>query len=821
MCKSVLFNKEDIVPIFLIVGTILLGYHGIFSGADFFLHQDVDILSKTTYVSSMGGWMADRGFGISFFYNDTSSHPWAMLALWEKVVPYPKLAFTTSVVLLCCLAGIALYFFLRSVSPKMGRWVWLLSPLIVFTPHQSGIHFLRIISGLVCIPLLLIVLYSYYNRPKLQHFFYFALIVWFVLLFGTFAAFYTLLSVGFFFTATIYFYFREPLKKFVPRFSLLFILGTGVATLLSFWIYYGIFLEMSLVDYAREKVITIPQELLLMPNINSIVTLLIGFLQIEWLSHEFVIPGRLSILYSSSNIVVLFPLIFVFFLFRRAGSFWEFSLKVLVVVFWMHIILTSFPAYNYFYNLAQHKSMKLINVFDLTGAFIAQIGLIAIFLSEIKKEDLRVRQLWGYVLQKGIALLLFMFYVGLAVFCVFSFFIPNLLPTVMRLGVEIFCPNMIGTFSRDFLATYASDLMYVIQSSMHWYSLIFFSLSAVLVLLFIRYKWVVIFANRPKLIAVILLISAITMTWNVFPLNKRKLVWEEAVPELPKFDPTDRLYYVSHSKTPLITLEEYSQRLENTGVREEYYRRRYGYEESPALKLHGHKSFTQKDVAEYIYHIFNGDGVKRLTHLRDVTEGPLISSELLDMGAVNYYYTRRELLDVPEYLELYFKTSNGLSIYKNLNAWPYYYLANRLEIKSKRDHLKNVKFGTAYLEKEDFFYLPEKTDSAELKLKEFSYGRMVFDFSGNNDEFLVVADAWHPFWKAYAGEKNLPIVKTNEIFKGVRLPKGEYTLTMEFDTSPYLPGVYVSIVFWILFLSAWIWVHFRSRHKSFVNIDIS
>ena len=820
MCKSVLFNKEDIVPIFLIVGTILLGYHGIFSGADFFLHQDVDILSKTTYVSSMGGWMADRGFGISFFYNDTSSHPWAMLALWEKVVPYPKLAFTTSVVLLCCLAGIALYFFLRSVSPKMGRWVWLLSPLIVFTPHQSGIHFLRIISGLVCIPLLLIVLYSYYNRPKLQHFFYFALIVWFVLLFGTFAAFYTLLSVGFFFTATIYFYFREPLKKFVPRFSLLFILGTGVATLLSFWIYYGIFLEMSLVGYAREKVITIPQELLFMPNINRIVTLLIGFLQIEWLSHEFVIPGRLSILYSSSNIVVLFPLLFVFFLFRRAGSFWEFSLKVLVVVFWMHIILTSFPAYNYFYNLAQHKSMKLINVFDLTGAFIAQIGLIAIFLSEIKKEDLRVRQLWGYVLQKGIALLLFMFYVGLAVFCVFSFFIPNLLPTVMRLGVEIFCPNMIGTFSRDFLATYASDLMYVIQSSMHWYSLIFFSLSAVLVLLFIRYKWVVIFANRPKLIAVILLISAITMTWNVFPLNKRKLVWEEAVPELPKFDPTDRLYYVSHSKTPLITLEEYSQRLENTGGREEYYRRRYGYEESPALKLHGHKSFTQKDVAEYIYHIFNGDGVKRLTHLRDVTEGPLISSELLDMGAVNYYYTRRELLDVPEYLELYFKTSNGLSIYKNLNAWPYYYLANRLEIKSKRDHLKNVKFGTAYLEKEDFFYLPEKTDSAELKLKEFSYGKMVFDFSGNNDEFLVVADAWHPFWKAYAGEKNLPIVKTNEIFKGVRLPKGEYTLTMEFDTSPYLPGVYVSIVFWILFLSAWIWVHFRSRHKSFVNIDI-
>ncbi len=819
MCKSVLFNKKDIVPIFLIVGTVLLGYHGIFSGADFFLHQDADMLSKTTYVSSMGGWMADRGFGISFFYNDTSSHPWAMLALWEKVVPYPKHAFTTSVVLLCCLAGIALYFFLRSVSPKMGRWVWLLSPLIVFTPHQTGIHFLRIISGLVCIPLLLIVLYNYYNRPKLQHFFYFALIVWFVLLFGTFAAFYTLLSVGFFFTATIYFYFREPLKKFVPRFSLLFILGTGVATLLSFWIYYGIFLEMSLVGYAREKVITIPQELLFMPNINRIVTLLIGFLQIEWLSHEFVIPGRLSFLYSSSNIVALFPLLFVFFLFRRAGSFWEFSLKVLVVVFWMHILLTSIPSYNSFYNLAQEKSMKLINVFDLTGAFIAQIGLIAIFLSEIKKEDLRVRQLWGCVLQKGIAFLLFIFYAGLVLFCILALLTPNLLPTVMKLGVEIFCPNMVGTFSRDFLATYLFDCIHIIQSSMHWYSLIFFSLSAVLVLLFIRYKWVTVFANKPKLIAVLLLISAITMTWSVFPLNKKKLVWEEAAPELPKFEPTDRLYYARHDNSPLLTLEAYNQRLENTGGREGYYTRRYGYEESPALKLHGHKSFTQKDAAEYIYHIFNGDGVKRLINLRSVTEGPLISSELLDMGAVNYYYTRRELLDVPEYLELYFKASNDLNIYKNLNAWPYFYLAEQLGIKKEGKHLENVKQGTAYLAQDDYFPLPENAGESSIELKEFSNGKMVFDFSGNNEEFLVVADAWHPFWKAYAEDKNLPIVKTNEIFKGVRLPNGKYTLTLEFDTSPYLPGVYVSIIFWILFLSAWICVYFRSRHKSLVNVD--
>ena len=187
------------------------------------------------------------------------------------------------------------------------------------------------------------------------------------------------------------------------------------------------------------------------------------------------------------------------------------------------------------------------------------------------------------------------------------------------------------------------------------------------------------------------------------------------------------------------------------------------------------------------------------------------------MGAVNYYYSKREIQNIPENLSLCFK-SKRLYIYKNLNAWPYFYLAERLDIKREGEHLENVKRGTAYLAREDCFPLPENEGNSSIELKEFSYGKMVFDFSSKNEELLVVADAWHPFWKAYVGEKNLQIVKANEIFKGVRLPKGKYTLTMEFDTSPYLPGVYITIISWILFLSGWFWVYFRNRHKSLVNV---
>ena len=200
-----------------------------------------------------------------------------------------------------------------------------------------------------------------------------------------------------------------------------------------------------------------------------------------------------------------------------------------------------------------------------------------------------------------------------------------------------------------------------------------------------------------------------------------------------------------------------------------------------------------------------------LKQIRNLAGGPIISSELLNMGAVSYYYSTEEIPNLPEHLSLYAKTKL-IYIYKNHAAWPYFYLAKKLSAKEGR-HLKNVEQGTAYLARKDLFELPEDAGNSSVQLKEFSYGRMVFDFHGDSEEFFVVADAWHPFWKATKGEQALPVIKANEIFKGVRLPPGEYTFTLFFDTSPYLPGVYVSGISWVLFLSGLVLIQNKKRRQ--------
>ncbi len=819
--NTVAADKADIVPILLIVGVVLLGFYKIFFGADFFVHQDQFLTSNFTYGNSIGnGWRPDKGFGTSFFYGDTITHAWSLLSFWEKIVPSQAIAYVSSVVFFDLLAGIAMYYFLRLVAPDLGRTVWLLCPLIIFTSHQAGMHYLRFNAVFVGVPLLLIVLYKYYSRPRLQHYFYFSLVFWFMFVFGSVTCVASLLSMGFFFSVMYYLYYKGPLKEMVVKFLLLFSLGSFMAVMLSFWMIYPNLVETILVGYMREKQVSFPDIVSWVPNIKGLIAYVLNIIMFEWHDRNLLTAAGLPAIDFSYNVVAIFPLLLIFFFFRRSNSFWEFSMKGLVSIFLIHAVLVNIPIYNALYRVIYDKSKTLINVYDFSVLFVAQIALITVFISEIKRTDLKICYFWGRFFEKGIASLLLIFYTGLAVFCLFSFIMPSILPSSLKFIIEILSPDKIGSRPKELLAFISFYGLHGLQNSMHWYSLVYFLISAVFMLLFLRTKWLSGIVGRPKLFASLLLISAITMSWTVFPLNTKKLVWEEVSSSLPEFSPTDRFYYTGGNIGPAMDIATYKQKREV--IEEGPLKRinfRYGYEESPGLKLHGHKSFTQKGVDKYVYHIFSEEEEKQLVHLRHVTRGPVIFSELLDMGAVSYYYSGSELQDVPEYLSLCFK-SEWLYIYKNLNAWPYYYLADRLEVKDEEKHLKEVKRGTAYLAKGDFFQLPESTGSTNIRMKDFSFGRMVFDYNGKEDGFLVVADAWHPFWKAYAGDKNLPVVKANEIFKGVRLPKGEYTLTMEFDTSPYFPGVYIAIIFWILFLSAWIWVYFRSRHESLVNVDV-
>jgi hypothetical protein len=245
-----------------------------------------------------------------------------------------------------------------------------------------------------------------------------------------------------------------------------------------------------------------------------------------------------------------------------------------------------------------------------------------------------------------------------------------------------------------------------------------------------------------------------------------------------------------------------------------------GYFDTPVLELSAPKSFTQQDVSKFLETLIKLEnqtelntnmGLNRLL----VREPPLYSSKVYDITGVNYLWSQDPLPDTKR-LELIY-SNQQFFLYKYLDSWPYYYLANRIDTINEFKDLYQAEKGVAYLWDNDLSSISHQIkNSSSLKfinLKIFEFGRMVFEFATEQNEFLVVNDAWHTQWQAKVNGSDVTILKANGIFKGIPLPAGKGKVELFFDNSPYKVGIWISAIGWVFFLCGW-WVFFLKSKKS-------
>ena len=324
-----------------------------------------------------------------------------------------------------------------------------------------------------------------------------------------------------------------------------------------------------------------------------------------------------------------------------------------------------------------------------------------------------------------------------------------------------------------------------------------------------------------KVFAIAIFFNGLLLSFAVYPLNKETLVWDQqrvdGAPLAEKFMPTDRLARVGLPACK--GRSDYQECIRNKFFDEEFGPRRYqvGYRWMPLLEFTKTKSFTQRLSADYIKAFMTRENSNKPGILRDLQlNAPIFDSFVFDISAVNYLLSENKLPEA-ENLELIYKNKQ-FYLYRNQRAWPYFYFADRIETIGTYNDLYNAEQGVAYLWKGDEFtasllpkMLPVK--SRKVELIKFEYGDMEFKYSSHEQEFLVIADSWHPNWRATVNDADTPIVRTNGIFKGILLPPGEGTVHFFFDNTPYLPGIWVSIISCAMFFFGWIWYLLRLREK--------
>lgn len=795
MKKSSLF-----LSIVIAVLIVLVGYYKLFVGYNFFVHEDwVAVSNHTAGNKFSNGWRSDKGLGLSYFYGDPAMwHPWSLLSFWERIVPDRTLAYTLSVGALDIAVVIAWLFFIRRFFPKVNLVLTaVLVPLAIFCFDASAQHYARaLVSLAVGIPFSLWILFEYYDRPRWLHVWLMAFLCWAVAFLGNLWSLTQLLMMGFVFSILYMVHYKVRWQTILKRFLFLHAIGLTAILFLGGWVFYSFGLDQAVVGYAREKPIVFAGFKWL-PEIKPLLIYLFGFIPFTAvpLNHEFA-AYRFVPYFHGVSVVFIFT--FLHFLGKRSEDFWSFALKGLLAVFFVHGILDYgklLPAYSAVYSFISNKTSKLISMYGFV--YCLEVLMIVLFLACIRPDNITATNRLCRRLQVFIAAMTVLLYAGALAVALLGFFFPEQYLFVFDRLIASALPESLGGYSKELLSYVVSYNARRYQSLITPELIMFFATSIVIAGVFLRDNWLKWAARSSKIaIAVFILVNAFLLSWSIYPLNDRPMAWNAPGLKKLEFKPTDRFYFVramDWEKTPEGFRKKYMD------VDGGYRKSQIGLLEPPGLNISGFKSFTSKIESNFMIRVFRDAGFdyKRLYY-----GAAFVTSPLLDMAAVNYYYSDGLLEDRPPQI-VPFAQDGQVYIYKNTAAWPYYYLADRLQ--KVQGELSRPVRGTAYLDGADLFDLSSGAKAGDVRLTKFSYGDLVFEVDTANKEFLVVADAWHPFWKARTSTgKELKVYRTNEVFKGVRLEPGRYELNIFFDTRPYLPGVWISIFAWVFWvLSTW------------------
>ena len=419
------------------------------------------------------------------------------------------------------------------------------------------------------------------------------------------------------------------------------------------------------------------------------------------------------------------------------------------------------------------------------------------------------------VILRGVAVPLSLIYAGLFSIAVITLNVPNFLTNILTEVSEDFSSSM-----SSLVPTLVEENIKLFHQTMGWPSILFYGSTAFLILWFafgIERK--TIFPKNPCVLIGAFILNSILLSWSIYPLNKEPLIWSQqkinGIPITEKLLPTDRLARVG--VPPCRGQRNYENCILDKFFNEEFGARRdmVGYRDVPILDFSATRSFTPKHVAEFIKTFMALENTNTPGILRDLEmEPPIFDSRIYDISAVKYLLSKDPLPEM-KHLGLVHK-SKQFYLYRNRKAWPYYYLADRIEFIESYEDLYSAKQGVAYLWNDDNENALSQNllgRNGSVELIKFDYGDVEFKYSSDKQSFFVMADSWHPNWRASFNGKDVFIKKTNGVFKGIRLPPGEGRIHFFFDNSPYVPGIWVSIIAWSLFLFGWIWCVFRLRER--------
>ncbi len=199
---------------------------------------------------------------------------------------------------------------------------------------------------------------------------------------------------------------------------------------------------------------------------------------------------------------------------------------------------------------------------------------------------------------------------------------------------------------------------------------------------------------------------------------------------------------------------------------------------------------------------------------------------LFDLTNVKYVITDSDRkLDYKNQYKIVYH--DEVNIYENLHVYPRAYLVSNVIKRNSDDEviaeLKNPQLklrNTAVVKSSEDIGVIGSTDIGydNVKIEEYQDQNVRLAVNSPSKSFLFLSDTFYPGWNAYVNGKKTKIYQTNLAFRGIVVPKGQYTVEFKYEPKSFKTGLLISafsmlILLLIIFLP-------KLRNKSNTNKKI-
>lgn len=239
-----------------------------------------------------------------------------------------------------------------------------------------------------------------------------------------------------------------------------------------------------------------------------------------------------------------------------------------------------------------------------------------------------------------------------------------------------------------------------------------------------------------------------------------------------------------------------------------------------AVRIDGYRE-PPNYLVPTLHHVQNGEEHIALRNLlKDKEKG----QQLLSAS----YYATNEPIEDPD-IEL-IQQKESAFLYRHVNTSPRIYASDSVSIVQNDVDALDFILATTFNQYEQsvLTIVPENefASAQDLGLSETAVGAVNFSGEyityGNNEisahvfldrpAIVIFNELYYPGWQATIDGEQTDILKTNYIFRGVIVEKGEHTIEMRFSPPIFRLGVMISLTTAIIMVMISLWIFIRHRN---------